>query len=146
MPVQPRPADIPRIRGALAFYRLFAYVTGGFLLLLCAEMVVRYGFGLDLELGGDNGFLALTPREQVIGANLSTGILIVHGWLYVVYLFSDFRLWILLLWPFTRVILIALGGVIPFLSFITEHFISRRVRAELADLEGAMIVGNSRER
>ena len=136
MPVQPRPDDIPRIRGALAFYRLFAYVTGGFLLLLCAEMVVRYGFGLDLELGGNNGFLALTPREQVIGANLSTGILIVHGWLYVVYLFSDFRLWILLRWPFTRVILIALGGVIPFLSFITEHFISRRVRAELAELEG----------
>ena len=32
---------------------------------------------------------------------------------------------------------IALGGVVPFLSFIVEHFITRRVRLELAELEQA---------
>ena len=37
----------------------------------------------------------------------------VHGWFYVVYLFSDFRLWSLMRWPFTRFICIALGGVVP---------------------------------
>jgi hypothetical protein len=63
--------------------------------------------------------------------NLSTGILIVHGWFYVVYLFSDFRLWSLMRWPFGRFILIALGGVIPFLSFILEVRIAREVRAYL---------------
>jgi hypothetical protein len=34
-------------------------------------------------------------------------------------------------WPFTRFILIALGGVIPFLSFILEARIGREVRAYL---------------
>jgi len=63
--------------------------------------------------------------------NLSTGILMVHGWFYVVYLFSDFRLWSLMRWPFTRFILIALGGIIPFLSFILEARIGREVRAYL---------------
>lgn len=135
MPVSPRPADAARIRGALSFYRLLAWVTGGFLLLLCLEMIIRYGFGLDIELGGSGGVLALTPRETVVAVNLSTGILIVHGWLYVVYLFSDFRLWTLLRWPFSRFILIALGGVVPFLSFFTEHYITRRARAELAELD-----------
>ena len=47
------------------------------------------------------------------------------------YLFSDFRLWSLMRWPFTRFILIALGGVIPFLSFILEARIGREVRAYL---------------
>lgn len=134
MQVKPRAADLPKIPGALRFYRVFAYVTGSFLLLLVGEMIIRYGFGLDIELGGANGFLALTPRDLVTGLNLSTGILIVHGWLYVIYLFSDFRLWSLMRWPFTRFVLIALGGVIPFLSFITEYFITKRARAELAAL------------
>ena len=54
-----------------------------------------------------------------------------HGWFYVVYLFSDFRLWSLMRWPFIRFIVIALGGVIPFLSFILEARIGREVRAYL---------------
>ena len=47
------------------------------------------------------------------------------------YLFSDFRLWSLMRWPFTRFIIIALGGVVPFLSFILEARIGREVRAYL---------------
>ncbi len=132
--MKPRPADLPKIPGALRFYRVFAYVTGSLLLLLCLELIVRYIFGHDLELNGSRGFLALTPKAEVSGLNLSTGVLIVHGWFYVIYLFADFRLWSLMRWPFTRFVLIALGGVVPFLSFITEHFIAKRARAELAAL------------
>jgi integral membrane protein len=69
------------------------------------------------------------------GINLSTGILIAHGWFYVLYLFSDFRLWSLMRWPFSRFILIALGGVIPTLSFFVEARIAREVRAYLAARE-----------
>ena len=58
--------------------------------------------------------------------------LIVHGWMYVVYLFADFRLWSLMRWPFSRFITIALGGVIPFLSFFTERTVHAEVDAELA--------------
>ncbi len=106
------------------------------LLLLVAEMILKYTpLQLEIELGGPNGFLALVPDKTVTAVNLSTGILIAHGWLYVLYLFSDFHLWSLLRWPFSRFIAIALGGVVPFLSFIVEHFMSRRALQEIAELE-----------
>ena len=132
MPLEPKLADLPRIRGALRFYQVAAIITGVLLLLLlCAEMIMKYAFGLELELGGAHGFLAFVPIDTVTAMNLSTGILIVHGWFYVVYLFSDFRLWSLMRWPFSRFIIIALGGVVPFLSFILEARIGREVRTYL---------------
>lgn len=138
MPLKPKSSDVPRIRGALNFYRVSAYVTGILLLLLVLEMLFKYSpLQLEIELGGPNGFLALVPIDTVTAVNLSTGILIAHGWLYVVYLFSDFRLWSLMRWPFTHFVAIAAGGVVPFLSFFVEHYITRRVHAELAELEQA---------
>src|SRR5450830_763216 len=136
MPLRPKASDFPAIRGAVKFYRVSAYVTGTLLLLLVLEMLFKYSpMHREIELGGQGGFLALVPNGTVHAVNLSTGILIAHGWLYVVYLFGDFRLWSLMRWPFSRFIHIALGGVVPFLSFIVEHFITRRVHHELADLE-----------
>ena len=69
------------------------------------------------------------------GVDLSTGILIAHGWLYVVYLISDFRLWSLMRWPFTKFVMIALGGVVPFLSFFVEARITKQVTSYLAGRE-----------
>ena len=135
MPLEPKLADLPRIRGALRFYQVAAIITGVLLLLLCAEMLMKYAFGLELELGGPDGFLAFVPIDTVTAVNLSTGILIVHGWFYVVYLFSDFRLWSLMRWPFTRFIVIALGGVVPALSFIMESRVKGEVGGYLADRE-----------
>lgn len=136
MPLKPKISDLPRIRGALTFYRVSAYVTGILLLLLVVEMLFKYTpLQLEIELGGPNGLLALVPIDTVTAINLSTGILIAHGWLYVVYLFADFRLWSLMRWPFSRFIAIAAGGVVPFLSFIVEHYMTRQTHAELAALE-----------
>ena len=132
MPLAIRPADVPRIRTALALYRVSAIVTGTFLLLLVLMMVFRYGFGVDIELGGPFGFLALQPRELIEAVNLSTAILIVHGWLYVVYLLLDFALWRLTRWSFGRFLFIALGGIIPGLSFFFEFSVPRWVREVLA--------------
>jgi integral membrane protein len=138
MALKPKLSDVPRIRAALKLYRVFAYITGTMLLLLVLEMIFKYTpIQREIELGGAHGFIALVPDGQVLAINLSTGILIAHGWLYVVYLFSDFRLWSILRWPFSRFIAIALGGVVPFLSFFVEHYITKRVRAELAELEAA---------
>lgn len=138
MPLKPKPSDVPRIRGALKFYRVLAYVTGVLLLLLAVEMVLKYTpIQREIEMGGPNGFIAFVPEDTVTAVNVSTAILIAHGWLYVVYLFADFRLWSLMRWPFSRFIAIALGGVVPFLSFIVEHFITRRVQSELVELEAA---------
>jgi integral membrane protein len=131
----PRRSDAPRIRGALKLYKVTSIITGSFLLLLCLMMLFRYGFGVDIELGGPFGFLALTPKEQITGINLSTVILIVHGWLYVLYLYSDFRLWSLARWPFWKFLVVASGGVIPVSSFIIEHFVHRDVVRLIDKLE-----------
>ncbi|AYF97502.1 DUF3817 domain-containing protein [Protaetiibacter intestinalis] len=133
MPSGPRPVDVPRLRIALKVYRVSALITGVFLLLLVVMMVFRWGFLVDIELGGPYGFLALTPKEQITGINLSTVILIVHGWLYVLYLACDFVLWRLARFSFGRFLFIALGGVVPFLSFYFEFqvppYIAARIRA-----------------
>lgn len=144
MPLEPRPADIPRIPGALRLYQVSSIITGVLLLLLCTEMVVKYGFGYEFELGGASGFLALVPTGGVTAVNLSTGILIVHGWFYVLYLFSDFRVWSLMRWPFSRFILIALGGVVPTLSFFVEVRIAREVREYLAAREARLVTAEAR--
>jgi len=132
MPPGPRPTDVPRIRKVLAVYRVSAIVTGVFLLFLCAMMVLRYGLGVDIELGGAFGFLALQPRALITAVDLSTGILIAHGWLYVVYLGCDFLMWRMLRFSFSRFLLYALGGIIPGLSFYFEFRVPSYVNQQLA--------------
>jgi integral membrane protein len=134
-----RTADIPRVRTALAAFKVSAIVTGVFLLLLVVMMVCRYGLGADIELAGPDGFLALTPKDLISGVNLSGIILIVHGWLYVVYLGLDFILWRLVRWSFAKFLFIALGGIIPGLSFYLERRVPRDVEAEIAAAQSATI-------
>ena len=139
---KPKSETIPLIRSALKFYKVCAYITGIFLLLLVVEMILKYGFDYQVQFGGSSNFIGLVywnpatgNSPGLTGVNLSIGILIVHGWFYVVYLLSDFTLWSRMRWPFAMFILIALGGVIPFLSFIAEHFVAKRAKRELAELE-----------
>ena len=143
MALRPKPSDLPKIHNALRLYRVTSIITGTFLLLLCLMMVLRYGLRVDIELGGAHGFLALIAREQIRAFDLSTGILIAHGWFYVLYLFSDFRLWSLMRWRLPRFLLIALGGVIPLLSFIVERRMHRLAVSEIADLGTPSTVGGS---
>jgi integral membrane protein len=146
MALKPKLSNLPRIRNALRLYRVTSIVTGVFLLLLVLMMATRYGplawggIGLDIEMNGPEGFLALTPKEMISGVNISTIILILHGWFYVVYLYSDFRLWSLMRWTFPKFIIIALGGVIPFLSFIVERRVHRDTERELEALQSAQTV------
>ena len=137
MPAGPSLPDVPRIRTVLAVYRVSAMITGFFLLGLVVMMVFRYGFHLDIELGGPLGFLALTQVGQLTAINLSVVLLSVHGWLYVLYLALDFMLWRMLRFSFFRFLWIALGGVIPFLSFWFEYEVPKFVKAEIAKVEDA---------
>jgi integral membrane protein len=141
MALKAKISDFPKIRKALRLYGVSAYVTGVMLLLLCLEMIVKYGLGYSLYGFGNHGFLAFvpwTPQGNLgdpTGVDISTAVLILHGWLYVVYLFSDFWLWSLMRWNGMRFILIALGGVVPFLSFFVEARTSKQVRAYMAERE-----------
>ena len=158
MPLEPKPADFPRIRSALRFYQICSIITGVGLLLLLAEMILKYTpLHVELFAGGSGGLLWFAPvfagegcqwwslfvpgnetcemTSTGDGFNISLAILIAHGWFYVVYLFACFRVWSLMRWPFLRFILLALGGVVPFLSFIMETRVAREVKAYLASRE-----------
>lgn len=143
MPPAPKLATFPAIRGALKFYQICSVITGTMLLLLCAEMLAKYVLGYELFLGGSGGFLWFAPvvegpeglESTGDGLNLSLGILVAHGWFYVVYLFACFRVWSLMRWPFWRFLLLASGGIVPLLSFFLEVRVARDVRAYLAKRE-----------
>ncbi len=146
MPSAPKLATFPAIRGALRFYQICSIITGTMLLLLCAEMVAKYALGYELFLGGSGGLLWFAPVDAFgestgDGLNLSLSILVAHGWFYVVYLFSCFRVWSLMRWPFWRFLLLALGGIIPFLSFFLEVRTARDVKSYLAERETAALAG-----
>lgn len=145
MPLAPKLATFPAIRGALRFYQICSIITGTFLLLLVGEMILKYTplqlevfwnpaqwFTLARVVTGPHG-----QESSGAGVNISMTILIVHGWFYVVYLFSCFRVWSMMRWPLWRFLLLAAGGVVPFLSFIMETVVARDVRGYLAQREAA---------
>lgn len=131
MTLEPRAIDIPRIPRVLKLYQVMSFVTGSFLLLLVAEVIAKWEFGYELEMGGAFGFIALVARDTVQAVNLSTAILIVHGWLYVLYLIAIFRLWSAMRWNLLTFAILASGGIIPVLSFFLESIYTKRVRAYL---------------
>lgn len=137
MPSGPRPTDIPRLRTAVRAYKVSSLITGSFLLLLVLMMVFRYGFGVDIELGGPFGFLALVPKAQITATNLSLVILTVHGWFYVLYVALDFIMWRLSRFSFGRFLFIALGGIVPLLSFFLERRVPRLIEGIIRRADAA---------
>ena len=58
MPREPKPSSFPAIRGALTFYQVASIITGVMLLLLLAEMILKYSpLHVELFAGGSGGFL-----------------------------------------------------------------------------------------
>ncbi len=104
-------------------------------------MITHHGMGYDLVAGAKDaatgsdvsfGVLNRETGNLTGGVNISTWVLIIHGWFYIIYLFSCIRIWLLMRWGIAQLIVMALGGVVPFLSFIVE----KRIHAEtLAQLE-----------
>ena len=87
-----------------------AFITGGFLLLLCVEMFLKYALQL-------NGVQADGSAAPVLGS----WIAFVHGWIYVVYLVAVFDLWSRMRWGLGRMVALIAAGVVPVLSFIMER-------------------------
>lgn len=95
-----------KVRPAFLRYRALAWATGTWLLLLCAEMIAKYGFGVH------------TPNW----------IAVVHGWVYFVYLIVTADLAVKVRWPFGRTIGTLLAGTIPLLSFFVEHANAKQIK------------------
>ena len=137
----PNSDQVKTIRGVLKYFKVTSYITGIFLVLIMILWGIRLTIQADLWLGGPDAFLRLayysvdSSGEKIgfptSGIDITVISLIVHGWLYVAYLFGDFRLWTLMRWSFFRFLLIALGGIIPLLSFFTERHYTKVAEAEL---------------
>lgn len=104
------PADKQKkIASALLRYRVLAYATGIWLLVLTVEVIAKYVFKVE---------------------NLPSWIAVVHGWVYLVYLILTIDLAIKVRWPAGRTIGTLLAGTIPFLSFFVEHWRTTQVKRD----------------
>ena len=141
----PNSDQVTTIRGVLKYFKATSYITGIFLILIMILWGIRLSIQADLWLAGPDGFLSFahfTLDAQgfkvgfpTTGINVTSMILIVHGWIYVFYLYTDFRLWSLLRWNLGRFLLIAAGGVVPFLSFFAERRFQKIAVEDLNKLE-----------
>ncbi|ACQ81283.1 hypothetical protein Bcav_3039 [Beutenbergia cavernae DSM 12333] len=123
--------DATKVRSAFGRYRIMAFVTGGMLLLLCLEMLLKYVFhasGVDPATGA---------ARPVIG----NWIAIVHGWIYVIYAVTVFDLWSRMRWTLGRLAVMIAGGIVPVLSFVVEHRAKGWVAETLAQRSGAATEG-----
>jgi integral membrane protein len=98
------------VQGAVARYRVMAYVTGTLLIILF--------------------FVAVPLKIFAHSGTLSTLVGLPHGVVcYPLYLLTTFDLYRRVRWPLSKVALIVLAGVIPFLTFYVERKVVAELRA-----------------
>ncbi len=102
------PAVPPKIMAAFKRYRIAAYIVGWGLLILCAAMVLKYAFGID--------------RAVAIWGPI-------HGALFVGYVILAFDLAYKDRWSPLGTLWVLIAGTIPFVSFVAERQVERKVLA-----------------
>ncbi len=107
--------DPGKARKALAFFKVMAIVVGIGLLLLTAQVILKYGF--------DNGALNWWPQP--------------HGIVYIVYIAATVNLSFAMRWGLLRMVGVILAGCVPFLSFYIERRVAASVEHDLAGLASA---------
>ena len=122
-PVEPLDDDtdetLRQVRGALLRYRITAYIVGTLLILLvCVAVPLKY-FGPH-----DGRWVTYTG--------------IPHGWLYMVLLITTFDLGRRVHWGIGRMGIIALSGLIPFLTFVAEHRARLEIEGLLRDVQSGL--------
>ncbi|MBO1754196.1 DUF3817 domain-containing protein [Allobranchiibius sp. CTAmp26] len=89
-----------------------AVIVGIGLLLLTAQVILKYGF--------DNGALNWWPQP--------------HGLVYIVYIAATVNLAFKMRWGLLKMVGVILAGCVPFLSFYIERKVSANVEGDLATL------------
>ncbi|MBA3368971.1 MAG: DUF3817 domain-containing protein [Geodermatophilaceae bacterium] len=109
------PRMAARTTAALVRFRIIAVVVGiGLIALVLVGMPLKYLA---------DGALA-TTGDQIVGI-----VGPIHGTLYVLYLIAAFDLSQRCRWSWKATIGVLLAGTVPFLSFVAERLVTRRVRA-----------------
>lgn len=96
------------LRGPLTRFRFAAFVTGFGLLGLVVVMIIRYGYG--------------DPTPSAVYSP-------VHGVIYMIYLVLAIDLGLKARWSVKGTLLVLIAGCIPFVSFVAERMVTRRVSA-----------------
>ncbi len=96
----------------LGWYRGLAIATGVALLVFCGFIVAKYAFDA--------------------GADATTYVAMVHGYLYIGYFVVTFLLGQKLRWPLGRMVAFLAAGCIPFASFVAERKAVAEARTKLA--------------
>jgi integral membrane protein len=122
-----RPAPGQALSGSLTRYRVLAYATGVFLLLLTLHVVVQFAQASSQHIA--------FSQALGLGKWLPSGevwIPTTHGWLYLLYVIAAVDLWMRTRLPFGRMLLVVLAGTIPVMSFVAERWVSGRLRPMIA--------------
>ena len=113
MTVMPQTSIPEELRGALLRYRVMAWATGVALLGVCVGMVLKYGFDVH------NPFV--------------NSIAQIHGFLFIIYLLTVGQLGLVKMrWAMPRLLLTALAGTVPVMSFIFERKVTHELEREAA--------------
>lgn len=108
-PKAPSTAPDSGLRLRLVLYRVVAYVVGTFLLVLAlVAMPLKYIWHQDALVA-------------VIGP--------IHGFGYMVYLAAAFSLARRAGWSVKATLLVLAAGTVPFVSFVAERIVTRKVNA-----------------
>lgn len=98
------------LRGALVRFRIMAFATG-VLLAFMATIGIPY---------------RLIASPDPLPTWYSVGWML-HGWLYVAYVAVSLDLVFRLRWHLGKALLILLAGTVPYMSFVAERYVSKRV-------------------
>jgi integral membrane protein len=115
------------VKPALTRYRVLAYATGVFLLLLTAHVIVQFAqsSSQDIPYGDAKGLGEFLPGGD-------TWIPMVHGYLYLVYVIVTADLWFRTRLDVFRTVLVVLAGTVPFMSFVAERWVRSQVEPMIA--------------
>ena len=104
-----------KVKSALTRFKVMAFVVGIGLLILCAEVILHYGF--------DNEALAWWSP--------------IHGVLYFLYVLTVADLGFRVRWSLGKIVGVMLAGVVPFFSFVMERKVAREVEGRGVEGRGA---------
>ncbi len=97
---------VEKIRAALLRYRVMAWTTGIWLIVLCYEIFSHFVLHREIRWIG-----------------------VVHGWVYFVYVLTASNLAVKVRWPIGKTIGVLAAGTIPLVGIIVEHFQTRDIKA-----------------
>ena len=122
-----RPARSASLTGSLTRYRVLAYATGVFLLLLTLHVIIQFqqSSSQDIPYSEATGLGQWIPGGDV-------WIPATHGWLYLAYVVASIDLWMRSRLPVGRMALVVLAGTVPVMSFVAERWVTGRLRPIIA--------------